>query len=128
MGYMRHHAIVVTGSYDLWPERAYEKAEELLSQWRDSTHEPQPVLSQLSEECMNGRRSFCVFPDGSKEGWPTSEAGDEFRDRLIRWLEEQRYEDGSSPLAWVEVQYADDERETKVCRHSDALLATESEE
>lgn len=70
---------------------------------------------------MNFYESFFVAPDGSKEFWEISEAGDRLRDEFVAWLNEQRFADGSSPFDWVEVQYGDDERETKIIRHSDEM-------
>ena len=68
---------------------------------------------------VNNYRSFAIVPDGSKEGWPESDEGDEGRDRFIEWLDTQRYDDGSPRQRWVEVQFGDDDEETKVCRDSD---------
>jgi hypothetical protein len=108
MGYMRHHAIVVTGMHGDWIDRAHAEAARIF-----------PWVSPISDEGVNGAKSFFVPPDGSKEGWGESDEGDARRAQFIAWLNAQRYEDQSSPLDWVEVQYADDNLETLVCRHSD---------
>jgi hypothetical protein len=48
---------------------------------------------------------FYVFlPDASKEGWDTSDTGDEWRDRF-RALFTYQYEDGSSPDDVVSVRF-----------------------
>lgn len=111
MGYMRHNAIIVSGSYDDWIERAHIKATDL------GMH-----VTPIVESDLNDIQTFLVIPDGSKEGWAESDDGDKRRSEFRRWLDKQRYEDGSSPLAWVEVQYGDDEGETKVVAHSDKLF------
>ena len=59
-----------------------------------------------------------VPPDGSKEGWRESEAGDSTRAAFVKWLRSRCYDDGSSSYGWVEVQYADDEGETKIVSDS----------
>jgi len=76
-------------------------------------------VSEVVESPTNSRFSFAVFPDGSKEGWEQSNVGDAQRANLIKWLDRQRYEDGSSPFDWVEVQYGDDNKVTMVIAHSD---------
>ncbi len=112
MGYMRHHAIIITS----WDENriadAHTKALEVCG------GEEFPV-SPVSNAATNGYRSFAVFPDGSKEGWDASDEGDRCRKALVEWLDDQRYEDGSTSLAWVEVQYGDENHQTCVVSHSD---------
>lgn len=108
MGYMRHHAIVISAGYGDYLEQARAKAIELGMQ-----------VTEIVESHTNGVTTFLIIPDGSKEGWSESDAGDGRRDSMKEWLDLQRYEDGSGPLHWVEVQYGDDDRETKVVSHSD---------
>lgn len=112
MGYMRHHAIIVSSwSKDLL-EQAHNEASSIFS-W----------VSPISPEAVNCYAAFFVPPDGSKEGWEESNAGDCRRDRFVTWLNSQRYEDGSTPFGWVEVQFCDDESIAKVTRHSDEPMA-----
>lgn len=117
MGYMRHHAIVVTGlldspgirSVEMPPiEAAHAEAAAIF-----------PAVSEVVASEINAHGSFFVPPDGSKMGWAEDAAGDERRARFIEWLRSKNYEDGSSPFKWVEIQYGDDERETIVTAHSD---------
>lgn len=113
MGYMRHHAIVVT-CCSARIEEAHDKAFRLC----DSVS---PIVSSV----VNGYRSFLVATDGSKEGWDESAIGDAARAAFVSWLRSQAHSDGSNPFDWVEVQYGDDERETKIVASSDGdrLLA-----
>lgn len=114
MGYMRAHAIVV----DSWSAdiiEAHEKAAEMF-----------PWVSPLSPPACNGNRSFFIPPDGSKEGWAESDLGDDRRKAFKRWLRTKCYDDGSTSLRWVEVQFADDENENKVIDH-DGMTAPESQ-
>ncbi len=118
MGYMRHHTIVVTGMPYEWDERlsiktVYEKAKSIFK-W----------VSPLSPVMRNGFISFFIPPDGSKEGWSESIEGDAEREKFIQYLESIIYEDGSSPVDWVVVQFGDDELETKVVRDSDEKRRT----
>src|SRR5262249_44412475 len=100
MGYMRHHAIVVASWKLGLLEAAHAKAESIFK-W----------VSPISPQMVNRFASFFIPPDGSKEGWDESNEGDVERDRFIEWLNTQRYEDGSTALDFVEVQFGDDDGE-----------------
>lgn len=110
MGDTRHHGILVT----TWDKKlmivAHAKAFEFF---------PIDLVSEVSAEQTNGYRSFAIFPDGSNEGWPESIDRDENRREFKAWLNTQRYEDGSTSLHWVEVQYGDDNHETGIVADSD---------
>jgi hypothetical protein len=62
MGYMRHHAIIVTSWKRELLEQAHARAVELGMS-----------VSEVTGEVTNSYRSFLVAPDGSKEGWDTSD-------------------------------------------------------
>ena len=109
MGYMRHHAIVVTSWSDEHIVAAHSVAKTLFS-----------AVSEIITSPVNRYKSFMVAPDGSKEGWDDSNSGDGRRANFVMWLDGQRFEDDSSPLAWAEIQYGDDELETKIVNDSDA--------
>ncbi len=108
MGYERHHAIVVSSWDDKRTDKARRKAKQIGCK-----------VSNVVMSDINGYTSFLIAPDGSKEGWDESEVGDDRRDYFVSWLDTQRHSDGSSSFNWVEVQYGDDDRETKIVRHSD---------
>ena len=110
MGYMRHHAIVVTCSYGDHLKKAHAEATRL-------DMRPSPVI----DSHINGEQSFLVPPDGSKEGWGESSDGDERRNTFVEYMNRQRYGDGSGPLDWAEVMYGDDNGECDVVRHGDEI-------
>jgi hypothetical protein len=112
VGYLRPTAIVVTGSYDDFAERAHKRARAIFE-----THNLEHLVTELLPPAMNGARSFLVAWDGSKEGWADSDVGDAAREGFVTWLREQAYEDGSSPLDWVELQYGGDDREVIALAH-----------
>lgn len=123
MGFMRHHAILVT-TYDFEKVGlAYGQAVKVFqsdSVSLDSTKiTPADMVTPILQSPVNGYYTFAIFPDGSKEGWSESEAGNAMRATFLRYLDGQRYADGSSPLKWAEVQYGDDNHETLIVRHSD---------
>lgn len=114
MGYMRHHAIIVT-SRSPYIHQAHEKAASIF-----------PSVSPVLESEVNGYDSFFIPPDGSKEAWPESYDGDIRRTSFVVWLDQQRYEDGSTPFNWVVVQYGDDEGMTRIVCDSDEVFRTHS--
>lgn len=90
MGYMRHHAIVVSSE----DEEALQKAHDLATQifrW----------VSPISPPVTNNNRAFFIPPDGSKEGWQESDDGDARREKFTQGL-------AASFVDWVEVQYGDE--------------------
>ena len=103
MGYMRHHAIVVT----TWNHEFAEKAHSFALNTGAS-------VSPLVHSTTNGYYSFLVAPDGSKEGWERSNTGDSQRHEIVCHLETYRYGDGSTSVKYVEVQYGDEEGVTKI--------------
>jgi len=116
MGHICHHAIIVT-AYEDDIERAHEVAEKIFSRsveddWRITTATVSPILKGQ----VNGYDSFCIAPDGSKEGWDHSDQGDQCRKEFIDWLEKQAFEDGSNSYAFAEIQFGDDYCDNKVLR------------
>jgi hypothetical protein len=108
MGYMRHHAIIVT-SFDA----------DLVTQAHAKATGLGMLVTNITRDSVNGYQSFLAAPDGSKEGWDESDAGDARRAEFIDWLDSRRYEDDSTSIDWVEVQYGDDNGDNKVLRHAD---------
>lgn len=117
MGYRRHHAIVVTAQLHSRINTARQKAIELGM-----------TVTSIADEVTNGYLSFLVAPDGSKEGWEESAAGDERRAAFKEWLRSQEDEDGSSPFSWVEVMYGDDAGGVEIVDDDAALLRLSREE
>lgn len=104
MGYMRHHAIIVTSC----DEASIKAAHNLARRWQANP-------SSITKETTNGYRSFLIPPDGSKEGWDESQMGNNRRDALVRHF---RSDDKFRMLEWVEVQFADESGNNLVTRDS----------
>lgn len=102
MGYMVHHAIIVTS----WDRDALEAAH------RIAVRIACCLVSDICEGVTNGEDSFFVAPDGSKEGWNESKQGDVARDEIITWLAKD------CRLCWAEVQYGDDNGDNRITRSS----------
>lgn len=77
MGFFMHDAILVVTWDASYMRQAYEKALEIFG---DRIQSPVAVS-------INGFMCLTIPPDGSKEGWKESDAGDERRRRFIDWLE-----------------------------------------
>jgi hypothetical protein len=105
MGYIRHHAIVVTAWNEDDARSAHDEAERIFGCTTG-------VVTSLCDPVMNGYISFAVLPDGSKEGWEESDDGDAARDRFVAWIESKH------SYAWAEVQFGDDNGEQIVTRAS----------
>jgi hypothetical protein len=101
MGYIKHHAIVVTGWEREHLENAAQKAAEL-----------EMTVIGPGAEVVNGYSTMLVCPDGSKEGWEESAAGDLRRARFMDWLRLQ------DCFEWAEVAYGSDDENATVEHHA----------
>ena len=114
MGYMRHHALVVTS----WKDSVLHAVHAAAVQFATDAGMACTV-TPIIPGTVNGIRTFVVCSDGSKEGWAESDAGDSVRAAVIKECDLHLYSDGSSPLSWVLVQYGDDDHDTRVVAHSE---------
>jgi len=128
MWYMKHHAIVVTG---LDQDKLKEARKKIIGEAIETgiatkeTIDLRCLVSKIVMSFSNGYGSFFIAPDGSKEGWATSDDGDSLRDKAIKILDSYKYDDGSSPFSWVEVQYGDEQSLTLAKRNSDGAVTCE---
>lgn len=96
MGYSIHHSIVVVSWQVDAIAEAHKEAVRILG----------ATASEVVRSPMNSVFSFFVGPDGSKEGWPESDAGDTKRDEFIAWLK-GCYGRGLY-LGWTEIAMPED--------------------
>jgi len=109
MGYMCHHAIVVSSFDSAILDAAHKQAKEMFED---------ELVSGIVPGLRNGYSSFFIAPDGSKEGWDESDRCDAAREAFVNYLRSQAYGDGSSPIDYVEVAFADDNLNTEVLNSS----------
>ena len=120
MGYMRHHAIVVTSWSDKHIQAAHKAAKEIYSNWSKNILFGAIVggfdglVSPIMCSPINSYMTFIVAPDGSKEGWDDSDEGNFKRDELIEWLEGAERKDN---FDWAEIEYGGDGDGATVLRH-----------
>lgn len=116
MGVIHHNAIIVTSWNSDHVKAAHEKARMLFS--FPEYELSQNLVSEIVPGLMNLTTSFFVAPDGSKEGWLTSDEVDDARREFLDWLRSQTMEHGlgNGPLYldWAHVSFGElqDELET----------------
>ena len=110
MGTFRHHAVIVTGrSGEPGPiQRAYFAAIDAFEGFENG----RPGTSVVGGIIMGGNYfgSFLVAPDGSKEGWETSNDGDSRRARLVEALR-------GKDVDFVEIEFGGDFESAKIVAH-----------
>ena len=110
MGYIKHNAIIVTGSEEVM-DVVFKKAVELFG-----TKVTKPITGS------NFYQTIVVVPDGSKEGWELSNEFDEWRDEFFHWVTHTTYETRygidnlSSWLDIIEVRFGGDDPDSEIVR------------
>jgi hypothetical protein len=95
MGTINHHAVIAT----TWDE-------ELFQLTKLACHNLTGTFT-FGPPTINGYQTVILVPDGSKEGWADSDAGDTARAKFIEHLQTSDYDDGSSPWEWIEVSFGE---------------------
>jgi len=98
MGYIAHHAIIVTGN-------DYKRSDILKAHAHAQENTMNPT--EIMRSPINGYLTFFIPPDGSKEGWEDSLNGDTRRNEFKRFMVEQECK--GFGLDWVEVRYPGDD-------------------
>ncbi len=114
---IRHHAIVVTAQDKKFLEKLHKET---------LTHFDQSLsvrikgflVSPLVSSFINDYHSFLIAPDGSKEGYDTSEEADLARRSYLDRLEEIRKNEPERDLHFVEVLYGADNDSAALLRAS----------
>lgn len=117
MGVENNNAVLAT----TWSEAALAR----LGAWISEQPKEWAALFATVPAISNGKATIVLCPDGSKEGWDTSNQGDYLRQRFIEELAKDNFDDGSSPWDWVEVGYG--EYGQKVLRGNNANCYTDEE-
>lgn len=114
MGYIKHHAIVVVGHQ--WDDgTTYENSD--IRDAHAAAVDAGCIVTPLTEGAINTYWSFMVAPDGSKEGWDTSNDGDTARDQFVAWLRKHSTP-GEGWFGWSEVVIGSDDHECHIERHA----------
>ena len=120
MGYVRHNAIIVIDhGYGDGIEEAHAMATKIFTAATDMNADFGALVSPVIHSALNGYRSFYVAPDGSKEGWESSDTGDLARRQLRNWLHEHHERLGY--VDFVEVEgFGGDDNHAEIANHSRA--------
>ena len=98
MGMIQHKALLVTSCDRPKLMKARRKAVKLF----DKNN-----ITPITGAGMNGYETFVVVPCGSKLGWEPSQKHHSAMEVFIEFLNEMAYDDGSSPIDYVEVNYGE---------------------
>lgn len=103
MGTIHHNAIIVSAFDEEKAKEIRQKAIEIMN--KDYTKgkftNKVNIVSEIMNSPINMDYNFCVFPDGSKEGWDMSTEFDKRRKELREYLH------NNSCCYWVEVSYGE---------------------
>lgn len=108
MGYIRHHAIIISGRDDKKLKAFHKKAKEIFEK----------QVTNIVKSPVNTSLTFLIGPDGSKEGWDESDLGDKKRAEFIDLIDDSAYNDGSNSIRYCEVFYGDDERQSEIVNYN----------
>lgn len=112
MGFVKHHAIVVT----CWDSAGAKVL-------RDKAVALGLNPTEITEPAVNGYISFLIPPDGNKEGWTTSDEFDEKRAEFRLFIRDCESRMRSEPFTmngprlwceWVEVSFGDDPESAEI--------------
>lgn len=107
MGYIRNEAMIVSGSEVKRVLRAHSAAVSIFN-----AKGMGGLVSGIQQHMTNGGGAFFISPDGSKEGWETSNIAAEAREELITFLRD--HED--LWLDWALIVLGGDDGEFSVSR------------
>jgi hypothetical protein len=120
---MKHNAVVVTG----WNGEDVKKAhDQAIAIFKNKFHgdfiikDGAALISPIISGISNQQDSFMIAPDGSKEGWSSSNMAQEARDEFQDWLlKSDNYCD------YIEVRFGgdDDLESIQRSKHSDIAKA-----
>lgn len=108
MGYIKHHSIVVTSFMEELIQEAHDQAKDIFK----------GRVSEIVQSEVNCYKSFFIAPDGSKEGWKSSDEGDEQRVAFVNYINSKSYKDGSNSLSFCEFFYGEDNGKCEIVNHN----------
>jgi hypothetical protein len=112
-----HHAIVITSNEKDKIELVRNKAFELYGLHME-TKNGKALVGPLTIGLINNFYTFLICPDGSKEGYDTSDDGDIVRNKICSFIESLQETTGTNPVNYVEVSYGADDGTAKIINHN----------
>ena len=122
MGYLKHHSIIVSGWQEEKVKEAHQKAIEIFENSFSEEPYQKPfgsrLVSPIISGLVNSQDSFFIAPDDSKEGWATSDYGNNARKLFLDWLQNEN----DNYCDYVEVIFGGDSEQNGVIRSKDSDL------
>jgi hypothetical protein len=89
MGFIKHHAIIVTCWRTKDIKEARGKAVEIFNKFCTQERGPAGciVVGEITEALINVQKTFLIAPDGSFEGREESDQADRARRNFLNWLD-----------------------------------------
>lgn len=125
MGYIRHHAMIITSWNKEHLARAHEWIAGYIKREQGVMESLSYMLSPMTDRGMNSYRSFALFPDGGKEGVDTSDRGDAIRAAIKYFF---RNNADNLYLSWVEVEFGGYDDGAIVLAHNENVDEDEESE
>ena len=121
MGYIKHHTIVVTGWREKDLDEARKKAVKIFEETCKDNMVKAPygsnIISPIVSGLTNGQKSFFIAPDGSKEGWNTSNNCNDARTAFLDWLKSS-----DNYCDYIEVVFGGDDEQQTILRSKESDL------
>ena len=114
---IKHHAIVVTSNEKDKIELVRKKSIEIYEVFME-TKNGKALVGQMTIGLINNFYSFMIAPDGSKEGYDTSEDGDIAREKICSFIESLKDINGINPVNYIEVCFGSDDGTAKIINHN----------
>ena len=109
MGYLRHDAVIaLIGDYSAAEKKVPALIRKLKREWPEGL--PKCILGPTLG--VNGYNTWVFAPDGSKEGWDSSDLGDAMRSRFMEIMK-------AAGAELVHLQFGGDDGETKILYSTD---------
>jgi len=103
VGYIRHQVIAILACEDAEAIAAIDKLRDEMS---GEEEVPNCIVGPVYG--INGYTSFAFLPDGSKEGWESSDLADTYRERFVAAVQLSSYPSVAT------IQLGGDDRTTRV--------------
>lgn len=113
MGYIKHNSVIVTN----WDEKKIIKARNMAikifdKQFKDTEDDnASSIISPIIEGLINSQHSFFIAPDGSKEGWDTSDNSDKASKAFLDWLDK-----GKLGCEYIYIRFGGDDTNNRIIR------------
>ncbi|GAL85614.1 hypothetical protein CHU_3573 [Sporocytophaga myxococcoides] len=103
----KHHAIIITTRHRKLINELRLKAKEFFIKDMQAKTGP-TLIGEITPSIIGEFYTMVIFPDGSKEGYETSEEADNIRCKIVLAIKELNQKAGNQELSFVEVTYGSD--------------------